>query len=184
MYKQCNRHLNLIISWCILDRMCSSKMYDFMEKYLKVNILQNLVESMTIQWLKWKITLKRSSQQLKYSTRETSPNQWAYSSIIIFLCYLIMLALELCWKACITTYSNISYLVATKKLMLYAASYMSCVLLKQIGVVFKDYPLNKSVRKDIVPASIPHTEETISTKDVSHRTVKVLICKCHSIQLL
>ncbi|KAF6019954.1 VWA3A [Bugula neritina] len=34
-----------------------------------------------------------------------------------------------------------------------------------IGVVFKDYPLNKSVRKDIVPASIPHTEETISTKD-------------------
>lgn len=35
-----------------------------------------------------------------------------------------------------------------------------------VGVVFKEYPLGKSVRKDIVPASIPHEEEAVGTREV------------------
>ena len=33
--------------------------------------------------------------------------------------------------------------------------------------MFKDYPMGKSVRKDVVPASIPHEEEAVGTREVS-----------------
>ena len=36
-----------------------------------------------------------------------------------------------------------------------------------VGVVFKDYPLGKSVRKEVIPASIPDEEEYVSTREVS-----------------
>lgn len=40
------------------------------------------------------------------------------------------------------------------------------IYFSQVGVVFKDYPMSKSVRKEVVPASIPHGEEPTSTKEV------------------
>ena len=46
----------------------------------------------------------------------------------------------------------------------------------QVGVVFKDYPMGKSVRKDVVPASIPHEEEAVGTREVRRYQHNLVNC--------
>ena len=42
--------------------------------------------------------------------------------------------------------------------------------------MFKDYPMGKSVRKDVVPASIPHEEEAVGTREVRRYQHNLVNC--------